>query len=122
MWQLPSRSLPRPRELSFEMPGWSQSPLTRRKGRCHIYFSKTINLSHSRLLGVCRFARLCLCDFSFDHLDDARGRLVGERHPLSFDDESGQGLRLIAESRVAGDQVFDDAAFAFGARHALAQA
>src|SRR5215510_8692633 len=108
--------------LGFEMPGWSESPLPRRKERCHIYFSKTINLSHSRLLGVSRLARLCLCDFSFDHLDDAGGRLVGERQPLRFDDESGQGLRLIAESRVACDQVFDDAAFAFGARHALAQA
>src|SRR5262247_2350411 len=108
--------------IGFEKPGWGQSPSPRRKECCHIYFSKTINLSHSRLLGVSRFARLCLSDFSFDHLDDAWGRLVGERQPLRFDDERGQGLRLIAESRIAGDQVFDDAAFAFGARHALAQA
>src|SRR5262249_34332493 len=65
-----------------------------------------------RLLRGGRFARLCLRDFSFNHLDDAGGRLSGERQPLRFDDELGQGLRLIAEARIAGDQVFDDAALA----------
>jgi hypothetical protein len=63
-----------------------ESPLARRKNCCHIRFSKTISLSHSGLLGVRRFARLCLRYFSFDHLDDAWGRFVGESQPLRFDD------------------------------------
>src|SRR5262245_52732781 len=73
-----------------------ESPRARRKECCHICLSKTISLSHSGLMYGCSFARLCLRDFSFDHFDDEGGRLVGERKPLRFDDERGQGLGLIA--------------------------